>query len=418
MKVPRGSKLALHRLQDVSLAEIVEKTAQKGMTGYIRFTAEKEDLVDFYLLFLKGKVVGAFSETGEEQLFGDKAYKNAFFPYDKGLMDVRELEEEVVSLLISNYPDAKVSTSEIPHIPEKKELPEDTKLLRIANMKIPYGTLLEFHLAVDVTDFWELVDDMELRSFTGYFRVFAEEDGTSRDGCILFSDGKVKGALYESGAEVKYGDEALFKILFTFSLEKGVIDFHELEPEYFEIVLDHPALTLTGTPQEVYHHIEEEELEAIKMARSYFGIPEGEQVISSQVRELAAFEILLRTLKDRALDGYLVLSSHTGAGILIVESGFPRAAFYQSRNTELTAGRALEAFLDHIREETSVKIFALPAEDIQKALGHEEASIKASDSVSEALVHELGEDFFVEICEAHRFKEEFEKRRKKKVTTA
>jgi hypothetical protein len=46
-------------------------------------------------------------------------------------------------------------------------------------------------------------------------------------------------------------------------------------------------------------------------------------------------------------------------------------------------------------------------------MGHEEASIKSSDSVSEAIVQELGEDFFVEIREAHRFKEEFRKKRKR-----
>jgi uncharacterized protein YabE (DUF348 family) len=69
--------------------------------------------------------------------------------------------------------------------------------------------------------------------------------------------------------------------------------------------------------------------------------------------------------------------------------------------------------LQQVKEETNVKIFALSAEDVQKALGHEEASIRASDSVSEAIVHELGEDFFVEITQAHRFKEEFQKRRKR-----
>ena len=412
MKVPLGTKLALYRLPDTQLADIVKKVAEEKITGYIRLTTEKEDLIDFYLLISKGEVLAAFSETPQEQLFGDLAYRNAFFPYDKGLLDVRALDEEVISLLVGNYPEAHVSTSQIPEIPRKKEIPEDARFLRIANMKVPYGSLLEFHLSVDVTDFWELLDEMERRSFSGYFRVFAEEDSTSRDGCVFFSKGKARGALYESGSEIKYGNEALFKVLFTFSLEKGVIDFHELQADYLEIVLDHPALALSGTPQEVFHRIEEEELEAIRKVRSYFGIPEGEQVITSQVRELAAFEILLRTLKDRVLDGYLVLSSHIGAGILIVQTGIPRAAFHLSKDGELTAGRALEAFLDQIQEETSVKIFTLPAEDVQNALGHEEASIGSSDSVSEALVHELGEDFFVEIRQAHRFKEEFEKRRK------
>lgn len=415
MKVPRGNKLASYRLPDVSLADAVNKASQEKITGYIRLTAEKDDLIDFYLLMVEGEILGVFSETPEEQFFGDTAYQNAFVPYESGLIDVRVLEEEVVSLLVGNYPDAKVSTSEIPLIQKKKELPEDVRLLRIANMKIPYGELLEFHLSVDVTDFWELLEEMERRSFSGYFRVFAEEDESSRDGCVFFSGGKARGAVYESGVEIKYGDDALFKVLFTFSLEKGVVDFHRLESEYLEIVLDHPALDLSGTPQEVFHSIEEEELEAIRKARSYFGIPEGEQVISSQVRELAAFEILLRTLKDRGIDGYLVLSSHTGAGILIVQEGLPRAALYLSDHGELTAGQALEAFLDQIQEETSVKIFALPAEDVLIALGHKEASIRASDSVSEAIVHELGEDFFVEISQAHRFKEEFEKRRKKAV---
>ncbi len=414
MKVPRGSKLASYRLSDQSMAEIVKKTAQRGTTGYIRLTAEKEDLIDFYLLFLRGKMIAAFSETPKAQFLGDEAYKNAFLPYDRGLIDVRALEEEVVSLLAENYPDARVSTLAIPQIPEKKKIMEDARVLRIAGMKIPYGGLLEFHLSVDVTDFWELLDDMEQRSFLGYFRVFAEEHEI-RDGCIFFSEGKARGALYESGSEIKYGDEALFKILFTFSLKRGVVDFHELDPVYLDAVLERPVLALSGTPQEVFHCIEEEEMEAIRKARSYFGIPEGEQVISTQVRELAAFEILLRTLKDRTLDGYVVLSSHAGAGILIVESGLPRAAFHLSRNRELTAGRALEAFLDQIQEETSVKIFTLSADDVKKALGREEASIKVSDSVSEAIVQELGEDFFVEIREAHRFKEEFERRRKKRV---
>ena len=414
MKVPRGSKLASHRLPDVSMSDVVKDSLKEGTTGYIRFTAEKKgDLIDFYVFLLKGKVVGAFSETPEEKFFGDTAYNSAFLSYDYGLLDVRELEEEVVSLLIGNYPEAKVTTSEIPDIPEKKELPEDTRFLRIANLKIPYGNLLEFHLSVDVTEFWELLDEMERRSFSGYFRVFGEEGVTSRDGCVFFSEGKAQGSLYESGDEVKYGDGALFKVLFTFGLEKGVIDFHELEPDLLEIVLDYPALMLSGTPQEVFHRIEEEEMEAIRKARSYFGIPEGEQVISSQVKELAAFEILLRTLKDRKLDGYLVMSSHAGVGILIVERGSPRAAFYLSGSTEVAAGQALEAFLEQIQEETNVKIFALSAEDVQKALGHEEASIRASDSVSEAIVHELGEDFFVEITQAHRFKEEFQKRRKR-----
>ncbi|MBU7017198.1 MAG: DUF2226 domain-containing protein [Theionarchaea archaeon] len=412
MKVPLGNKLASYRLPDVPLAEIVKKATEKEITGYIRLTTEKEDLIDFYLLLLKGGVVAAFSETPHQEFFGDIAFVNAFAPFEKGLVDLRELDKEVVSLLVGNYPEARVSTSDIPEIPEKREISEDTRILRIANTRVPNGDLLEFHLSVGVTDFWELLEEMERRSFSGYFRVFAEEDDASRDGCVFFSQGKAKGALYESGSEVRYGDEALFKVLFTFSLEKGVIDFHALVPNHLEIVLDHPALTLSGTPQEVFHHIEEDELEAIKKARSYFDISEGEQVISSQVRELAAFEILLRTLKDRALDGYLVLSSHAGAGILIVEAGIPRAAFYLSKDGELTAGRALEAFMDQIQEETSVKIFTLSAEDVQKALGQEEASIGASDSVSEALVHELGEDFFVEIRQAHRFKEEFEKRRK------
>lgn len=413
MKVPLGSKVASYRLPDVSLVEAVKKAAQEKITGYIRFTAEKNDLIDFYIFLSKGDVAGAFSETLKEQFFGDTAYQTAFHPYDRGLIDLRVLDEEVISLLIGNYPDAKVSTSEIPEIREKKELPDDIPFLRIANMKIPYGDLLEFHLSVDVTDFWELLEEMERRSFSGYFRVFAEEAEASRDGCVFFSGETAKGALYESGAEIKYGDAALFKVLFAFSLEKGVIDFHHVEAEYLEIVLDHAALTLSGTPQEVFHRIEEEELEAIRKARSYFGIPEGEQVITSQVKELAAFEILLRTLKDRNIDGYLVLSSHRGAGILIVQSGLPRAALYLSGSTELIAGQALEAFLDQIQEETSVKIFTLSAEEVQKALGHKEASIKASDSVSEAIVHELGEDFFVEISRAHKFKEEFEKRRKR-----
>lgn len=415
MKVPRGSKLAWYRLPDRSLTDIVKKATEEKVTGYIRFTVEEDDLIDFYLFFSEGKVIGAFSETTEEQSFGDAAYTRAFFPYDSGLIDLRDLEDSVISLLLGNYPEARVSTSEIPEIPEKKEIPEDTRFLRIANMKVPYGTLLEFQLAVSVTDFWELLEDMEQRSISGYFRVFAEEDETPRDGCIFFEEGKTKGALYESGSEVKYGDEALFKILFTFSLEKGVVDFHELEPLFLERVLTHPAVMLSGTPQEVFHHIEEEELAAIQKARSYFGISEGEQVVSSHVRGLAAFEILLRTLKDRALDGYVVLSSHAGAGILIVQAGRASAALYLSESGEFTAGRALEAFMDQIQEETSVKIFALSPEEVQQALGHEEASIKSSDSVSEAIVQELGEDFFVEIREAHRFKAEFQKKRKRAV---
>lgn len=413
MKVPRGSKLAWYRLPDVLLADIVKKTTEEKKTGYIRFTAEKKDLIDFYLFFLNGEMVGAFSDTAEEQIFGDAAYNKAFLFYDRGLIDVREIDESVVSLLMENYPEAKVSTSTIPEVPEEKKIPEDIRFLRIANTKVPYGNLLEFQLSVDVTDFWELLEDMERRSFSGYFRAFAEEDESPRDGCIFFLKGSAKGALYESGAEVKYGDEALFKVLFTFSLEKGVIDFHSLENSLLEIVLERPALGLSGTPQEVFHHIEEEELQAIKKARSYFGIPEGERVVSSQVRGLAAFEILLRTLKDRTLDGYVVLSSRAGAGILIVQSGRPRAAFYLSEGTEFTAGRALEAFFDQIQEETSVKIFTISPEEVQQALGHKEASIKTSDSVSDAIVKELGDDFFVEIREAHRFKQEFRKKRKR-----
>ncbi len=414
MKVPLGTKLASHKLVDISLADLIEKVKQEKTTGYIRLTAEKaEELYDFYLLFLKGEVVGAFSESKKEQIFGDKAYKSAFLRYERGVMDVRTLEEGVISLLMGNYPEARVSSSAIPEIPQEDEIPKDTRILRIANMIIPYGDLRDFHLSVEVTDFWELLSDIERDSFTGYFRVFAEEGETPRDGCVFFSKGEAKGALYESEAEVKYGDEALFRILFTFSLEKGVIDFHELEPRFLKIVLKQSALKLSGTPQEVFHRIEEEELEVIRKARSYFGIPEGEQVISSQVKELAALEILLRTLKDRALDGYLVMSSHRGAGILIVEAGAPRAALYLSGTQELTAGQALEGFLDQIQEETSVKIFILSPEEVKGALGREEASIKASDSVSEAIVQELGEDFFVEISEAHRFKEEFQKRRKR-----
>lgn len=413
MKVPRGHKLVLYRLPDTSLADIVKKAAQDSVTGYIRLTVEKEDLIDFYIFLVNGDVIGAFSETMKEQSFGDKAYNDAFFPFDKGLIDLRTLEETVVNLLVGNYPEIVVSTSEIPEIPVKEELPEDTVFLIIANMKIPKGELLDFRLSVDVTNFWELLDDMEQRPFTGYFRVFAEEDEAPRDGCVFFSKGKAKGALYESVSEIKYGDEALFKILFLFSLERGVIDFHVLKPLYLRTVFQYSALLLSGTPQEVFHRIEEEELEAIQKARSYFDIPEGDLAISSQVRELAALEILLRTLKDRTLEGYLVLSSRRGAGILIVQEGLPRAAFYQSGDKELHAGKALEAFMDQIQEETNVKIFALSPEEVQKALSHEEASIKATDSVSEAIVQELGEDLFLEIREAHRFKAEFEKRRKK-----
>lgn len=413
MKVPRGSKIAWYRLQDTSLTTIVKKATEEKITGYIRYTVEKEDLIDFYIFFSEGKAIGAFSETNEEQTFGDAAYTSAFAPYDSGLIDLRLLDASVVSLLLGNYPEARVSSSEIPEIPEKEKIPEDTRFLRIANMKVSCGTLLNFQLSVNVTDFWELLEDMEQRSFSGYFRAFAEEDESPRDGCIFFEKGKARGALYESGSEVKYGDEALFKVLFTFSLEKGVIDFHELEPPFLERVLTHPAVMLSGTPQEVFHHIEEEEFAAIQKARSYFGIPEGEQVVSSHVRGLAAFEILLRTLKDRALDGYVVFSSHAGAGILIVQSGRASAALYLSGSGEFTASQALEAFMDQIQEETSVKIFALSPEEVQQALGHEEASIKSSDSVSEAFVQELGEDFFVEIREAHKFKAEFQKKRKK-----
>lgn len=412
MKVPRGSKLGLYRLPDVTLADVVKKVSGEKVTGYVRFTAEKKTLMDFYLFLIKGEVVGAYAETLESQSFGDAAKDAAFFPCERGLIDVRGLEETVISLLIENYPEARVSTFTIPEMPVKKEMPADTKFLHIANLKIPHGRLLEFHLSVGVTGFWELLEDLEGRRFSGYFRVFAEEDEAPRDGCIILSEGKAKGALYESGNEVKYGDEALFRVLFTFALKSGVIDFHALEPLYLKSVLENPALALSGTPQEVFHRIEEEEVETVKRARAYFSIPEGEQVVASQVRELAAFEILLRTLQERNLDGYVVLSFHTGAGILIVEGGRPRAAFYQSGRTVLTAGQALEAFLDQIQEETSVKIFALQHEEVQKALGRQEASIKASDSVSEAIMRELGEDFFVEIRQAHLFKEEFEKKKK------
>lgn len=412
MKVPRGSKIEWYRLPDNTMADVVRELQKNNFNGYLRFTTEKETLLDFYIFFLNGDVVGAYKESDDNQFFGDKAYNSAFLPYETGLIDVRELEEKVVSLIMGNYPEAQVKSTEIPKIPEKKEIPEDISFLRIAGMKVPLGNRLDFQLSVDVTDFWELLDDMEQRSFTGYFRVFAEEDETPREGCVFFAQGKAKGALYESLPDIWYGDEALFKILFTFSLKRGIIDFHTLNPDYMEIVLDYPAIHLSGTPQEVFHRIEEEELEAIQKARAYFGIPEGEQVLSSQVRELAALEILLRTLKDRELDGYLVLSSQRGAGILIVQSGLPRAAFYHSSKRKLQAGKALEAFMDQIQEETNVKIFTLSTEDIEKALSREEASIKKSDSVSEAIVHELGEDLFVEIRQAHRFKKQFQKRRK------
>ncbi|MBU7031645.1 MAG: DUF2226 domain-containing protein [Theionarchaea archaeon] len=412
MKVPRGKKLAIYRLSEKCLSDVLTEVSQKKNTGYLRLTAEKEDLVDFYLFLLDGGVVAAFSETSQNQYFGEEAYNTAFLPYKRGLMDVRELDASMVTLIVNNYPEARVKDSTIPEVPEKEQVPEEYKVLRIANMKIPYGIALNFHLSVDTTGFWELLEDMEERSFSGYFRIFAEEDDTPRDGCVFFFEGKARASIYESGSEVKYGDEALFKVLFTFSLEKGVIDFHKLTPEYMSAVLEHPALLLSGTPQEVFHRIEEEELEAIQKTRSYFGISEGDLVISSQVRELAAFEILLRTLQDKKIDGYLVLSSHEGAGILIVEGGTPRAALHLSDNGEMTASQALEAFLDQIQEETNVKIFKLTPQEIKKALNHEETYIKVSDSVSEAIVHELGEDFFMEICEAHRFKEEFDKRRK------
>ncbi|MBU7035675.1 MAG: DUF2226 domain-containing protein, partial [Theionarchaea archaeon] len=176
MKVPYGSKLAWYRLPDVSLADIVKRAVQEKVTGYIRVTTEKEDLVDFYIFLSRGNVVGGYSESGKEQVFGDASYNSAFYPFDKGLVDLRSLEESVVSLLMGNYPEMTVSTSAIPDIPEKESIPEDTRYLVIANMKIPQGDLLDFRLAVHVTDFWELLDDLEQRALTGYFRVFAEED--------------------------------------------------------------------------------------------------------------------------------------------------------------------------------------------------------------------------------------------------
>ncbi|MBU7023061.1 MAG: DUF2226 domain-containing protein, partial [Theionarchaea archaeon] len=118
MKVPYGSKLAWYRLPDVSLADIVKKAAQEKVTGYIRLTTEMEDLVDFYIFLLKGDVVGGYSESGKEQVFGDSAYNSAFYPFDRGLIDLRSLEESVVSLLVGNYPDMAVSTSTIPDIPK------------------------------------------------------------------------------------------------------------------------------------------------------------------------------------------------------------------------------------------------------------------------------------------------------------
>ncbi len=108
-------------------AEVINNLRKERFTGYACFTVKEQEIEDYSLAFIKGKMKAAFYENFKtrEQSCGEKAFEKISQSISKkGFCDVVELNKEQVELAVTVRPESQINTRVIENEEETPEIDE------------------------------------------------------------------------------------------------------------------------------------------------------------------------------------------------------------------------------------------------------------------------------------------------------
>ncbi len=108
MKLPKGASYKFISTKSSPLKTLLDELSQTAFTGYIRLTVEqKGELMDGYILFNNGDVVGAESQQGDEILFSKKAFNSVKTAWElEGIADIYSFTDFQIQLSLEENEEA------------------------------------------------------------------------------------------------------------------------------------------------------------------------------------------------------------------------------------------------------------------------------------------------------------------------
>ena len=354
-------------------------------TGYVRLTVEDEKfgLTDHYVLYQEKKIVGAFCELKDNQLYGKEALDCTLSLDAEALAETVIYSKDTLDRIRKDHPGMFIVFG-------------GREQFRIADTVFS-GTLC----AVRGGDFLTVLNQLEAEKLTGCLRVSRETEEAIQEGAVLFSETPVA-ALFESRDSVRLGDDALREI--TLFYTEGQV--YELNKEFIEkFLFQKNASRLKSSVEETISSEKARDDLRRFIALQALGLERGTLVLNSPCNGTFSFEALLKSAASREFDGYLWVRSDNSRGLMVMGLGKVQAAFAQDPSEELLGMKALRKIYESMEFRGTVDFYQLPSTpNVRQSFESEGAT---DDILVRKLLGEMGRDLMKDVTLAKEFKKQW-----------
>lgn len=383
------------------LADAVSFFADGKKSGYVRITEEKDDLIDYYLIFLEGTKVASVTEGKKVKEYGKVALQTFEGEHREGVVETYLASKKAIDIFYETSPQAFFA--------EMKKEKEPTPSRKGAFFKIAGAEIRTVattkQMSMEKIDFSFI--KKEIQNLCGCVRFVCEIDGAFEEGCIVRGGGNIL-AFFED-EEMLYGQKALIRIMLMFGA-KGVADIHTIEKAQIEELASFFSASRIDdlSSGESSEEFRREKLR--RQATSLLGLRLGRLVLESPFSGIFSLDIFLRTLEEKVLSGYLWLEVPRCMGLLYCENGLSKASLLF--DGDFKYGRKALDMIFELSGEGSLKFFHTPISPIkEKSALFQLSREEESDILLKKVANEMGQEMIKEIKGAQKFKKMFAEKR-------
>lgn len=362
-------------------------------TGYVRLTVEDNGLIDHYVVYHDGEIVGALceypqSDTDSASLYGVQA-----------LDKILSLNKQVLAETVSYPPDVIATIQKMhPEIFFKSHTPEQFRI-----GKTLFSGML---IAVKSGTLLNILTQLQSDNIVGCLRVTRETEDSIQEGAVLFLEEPVA-ALFESQSSIKLGDDALREIALTFSVGR----VYSLDKQFIEdFLFRQNASRLKSSIEEIISS--EKATDDLKrfMTLQSLGLERGNLILNAPCNGTFSFDALLKSAASRKFDGYLWIRSEESRGLMILGNGKIRAAFYMGPSVEVTGTQALKKIYESMESHGVVDFYQLAS---SPSIFQDFDTQEDTDTLLvKQLMGEMGEDLIKDLTIAKEFKKRWKDKRR------
>lgn len=372
MRIPPGKPI---KIEAETVPDAISEAAEIELTGYMRFVCESgEALHDFYFLMRCGTVIGAYANLGGDERYGEAVRKIDTPQSLRGSCNAQIWSEYVLTIVLDEYPAMKVDEllndkslngePEIISDVKTDDVPDHDvvdlgPVITIAGIRLPHGTPHLTDVNIAGTDLLRTIDGIHRKRISGYARITFDVGSGIADGCILFSNGVVASALFESRSETTYGDDAILNIHSLFD-SKGIIDVKVLPNDTIGGIIECCA-PISKPVSELIGNVRAKTLSYKQQAIDQLGTPAGSMTMSMSSQDIYPYTVVTRSIDERKTSGYLWIYNDDACIAILFGRGIAKAAVCYSNEWRF-GDEAMNQLHSILACETVIEVYELPAD--------------------------------------------------------